>query len=249
MHPKSPPQPSSATSSTQLTAQQLEQEFLQRIHVAKNQLESLPWERGEVYWSWLSQTSHFVDWTTRLISLAAGSCTLAPASSDFHQFLVLHLREEFNHDLIAKQDLARLKERDSRLPEIRQTEFEVTFNFHQSLRRRLMMDLPFGEFALLGRMLFLEGLAAKFGPQLAALVSRHHGEDCGRFIALHGEADQEHLQEDLAKLKDLEPAQLDIIRSELQRTTENYLAITLEWREFAQRGLQIDERAPGKKAG
>ena len=216
-----------------IDAASLEREFFSHIQTAQNALQNLPWERSEVYWSWLSQTSHFVDWTTRLITLAAGCCTLKPTSREFHSFLVHHLREEFNHDQIALEDLSKLRERYPSLPQVRQVEFAETASFHQTLRTQLMKGIPYGEFALLGRMLFLEGLAAGFGPKLASEVERHHGESCGRFISLHGQADQEHLREDLALLKNFESAQLELIQHELRRTARLYADLTSAWQRFA----------------
>ncbi len=230
-------------SSRNPNASELEREFFQQIDIAQTQLQGLPWDRSEMYWSWLSQTSHFVDWTTRLIGLASGSCSLTPASSEFHRFLVLHLREEFNHDLLAQQDLASLRSLYPFLPQLRQAEFKSTFLFHRSLRRKLMKDLPSGEFALLGRMLFLEGLAAHFGPKLSKTVSHAFGQECGRFISLHGEADQEHLHEDLGKLRSLDSVQLKIVYDELQSTAQGYSDIIGAWKEFAKNTSHTELKA------
>lgn len=196
-----------------------------------DRLLQLKWEEPLVYWSWLSQTHHFVKWTTRLICLAAGRAPLDSHGAAFHATLVEHLSEEGGHDLIAAEDLTRLRAKfRSDLDRTEQEEWPETRALHQSLFHSLLtVTDAAASHLILGRMLYFEGLACIAGPKLYSRLEKSYGTECTEFLRLHALADQDHFAHDLQALDDLTAVGREKVSEEFLRSQRHYDELLKRW--------------------
>ncbi|MFN9066544.1 MAG: hypothetical protein ACK5V3_04900, partial [Bdellovibrionales bacterium] len=79
-----------------------------KVHEIGPLLEAYNWEDRNFYSAWLSQTYHFVKWTTRFLSLAAASAKL-DEENHLHRYYIKHLPEELGHEILILNDLKTLK--------------------------------------------------------------------------------------------------------------------------------------------
>jgi len=162
---------------------QFQQIYNQTMEQTCQSLEEFPWEDMSCYTGWLAQSYYFVRHSTRLLALAAGS---APLESDhFHQRFIAHLREELGHEKLLLQDLSSLEQKIQDWPEL----LETTLFYEQ----QYFLVQKHGPGALMGWIIFLEGMASEFGPRVVERT-RNLSKASTRFLRLHSEEDVDHIQ-------------------------------------------------------
>lgn len=135
----------------------------------------------DIYGEWLAQTYFFVRHSTSLLGQS-----MAHLKDDHlrHHF-ELHIGEEKKHDLLVLKDIERLGKKIMDFEESHLTEA-----FYQSQFYRI--NFVEGT-ALLGYVLFLEGLAVTWGKSLYEELKTIHPNSC-LFLKVHAEEDPEHVK-------------------------------------------------------
>jgi hypothetical protein len=106
------------------------------------------------------------------------------------QYDMLHiLKEESGHDLLLLNDLKKMGTSIER-----QEEFAETKIFYQNQYYSIENISPAAQ---LGYGFFLEGIAATQGKNAYARITKAYGEAAGTFLKLHGEEDDDHLEQHL----------------------------------------------------
>ena len=79
-----------------------------------------------------------------------------------------------------------------------------------------------------GYYLFLEGVAAEFGPKVYEILKQSYPEKTLSFIRVHAEEDPDHIHEHLDKLIHLSAEYHQLIIQNLQQSTTIYLNMLRE---------------------
>lgn len=191
------------------------------IKNTRSLIEAFPWNEARAYAWWLSQTFHFVKYTTRLASLAAGWSTLE--EEELHQQFLYHIREEGGHEALLLNDL-------KSLGADLQKEEKATHNFYQM---EFASILEKGAKSHLGYSLFLEYLAITLGEVVYRQVSQNFGAESCRFLEVHVKEDKKHVAETLAAVEK------QISAEELEEfivfAAKNYRALVEAYRPFDHR--------------
>lgn len=143
---------------------------------------SYNWENKDFYAGWLFQTYSFVNHSTRLLALGAGCAKLS--ERDLHKRFISHIAEESGHEVLAEQDIKRLGYKMSDFSELPQTRLFYTHQYWNVQNH--------GPSALMGWILFLEGVACLYGRQVMEKV-KPFGSKCTNFLRVHAEEDQGHI--------------------------------------------------------
>jgi len=151
-----------------------------RIISTFQQFEKYPWENSEFYQSYLAQTFYYVSHSTRLLCLSGGSVGTDDKGWLYHNRCLQHMREEFNHHIMAKKDLENMGGSLDRHPEL-----PATKTFYQLQYYKIQNQSPY---ALLGYILFLEGMATEAKPVIDRLIAKY-GKKCCVFLGAHYELD------------------------------------------------------------
>lgn len=191
----------------------IKDEFMQSMEeFKKNHHPSLFRDPG-VYQEWLAQTYFFVRHSTALLGYALPFLK----NDDLRHHFEKHLGEETRHDLVALKDLQKMGREISEFKESAPTQA-----FYQSQYYRVQFE---GGTALLGYILFLEGIAVHWGKEVFEVVKNHHKGT--HFARVHVDEDPEHLEGALKTIMSLDKAQQEAIMRNFYFSKQLYEAIVV----------------------
>ncbi len=173
-----------------------------------------PWENREFYAFWLSQSSYFVNHSTRLLGLA-----ISQAPNGIHPYLkrnAEHILEEFGHEAMAERDVKALGYKLEDFPELFPTKIFYRNQYHGIQK--------FGAHYLIGYTIFLESISARLGPGLAKRLMKAF-PSAHLFIKVHAEDDQEHIVNITNQLRTLDAKQMEEVIESMTMASEGYLQI------------------------
>lgn len=175
-------------------------------------LEIYPWEEKEFVCDFLAQTFYYVSHSEKLLALAIARLNDSGLAKRFKE----HLSEEHNHELLAVNDLKRLKSNLANHKECPQTR-----TFYECQYYKIEHQNPL---ALMGYILFLEELAAKEGSYIHDLIKKKHGVS-STFLKVHGEEDLDHVAKARELIFDLPLEVQSIINVNFEQSRKNYYAM------------------------
>jgi thiaminase len=191
-----------------------------RFRFVLDYFRTLDFADPDLYANWLAQTYYFVSHSVRLSALGASRLDVDHPLS---RRMVAHTREEAGHHLLAKRDIEALG-RDLR----DYPQFGVTSAFYQAQYYVVLFEDPAH---LIGQILMLEAVSVELGSWMHALVHDRHGEAASRFVKVHAQEDQDHVQKAIAAVNDLPPAQREGVAKNFRQTCEMYQLILRSIRE------------------
>lgn len=172
------------TSPTPTTFDEVQKVFAHESAKMIQAFNDFPWENEEAYAHWLAQSFYMVQHTTTYLCLTAGGmCIDYPK---YHSFLLHHLREETNHEVLALNDQKNLGWDLSRTPETFETQMMVQSQYY------FIRKTPFAHFSFFW---LLETMAAKAGPAVVERLSKKYKRNSITFLKLHAMEDVGHSQE------------------------------------------------------
>lgn len=186
---------------------ELEKTFEIAIKLTSEGLLSFPWEDKEAYCRWSAQTFYMVQHTTRFLCLTGSKFSLE--NQKLHQFCLNHLKEETNHELLAKRDLETLGYSLDRLPPSPETEFMIQSQYYW------INQTPFAHF---GFFWVLEQLSVTCGKQMIERVRKAHGPKCTTFLDLHANEDIEHVKTIFEKVNSFPESELPALINNIRQT-------------------------------
>lgn len=189
--------------------------FNQHLDELKTSVESFPWENKQAYAAWLAQSYYYVRHTTIFLSLMAGKYGIA--SPEGHKETLSHLREEHGHDKLALNDLKALGVDVQAFPEQPPTTLLYQTQYYWLH--------CFGPATLTGYSLMLEGLSARYAPDVAKRVEKAHGTKTASFLKVHGVADQHHFAEGVERLALAPKIEIENALKNLAQSTELYRSL------------------------
>lgn len=145
-----------------------------------------------VYANWLAQTYYFVSHSVRLSALGASKLSVHEPLS---RRMIAHTTEEMGHHTIAQNDIRALGEKMEHFPEL-----GVTKAFYQSQYYKVLFEHPAH---LLGQIVMLEAVSVELGPWLYSVVKECYGDNAAKFVKVHAEEDQDHVEKALASIDKL----------------------------------------------
>jgi hypothetical protein len=159
-------------------------------HIYKKHMDSLgdtvadyPWENVEAYAQWLSQTYHYVKYSTRLLTLSSTYTSIDDLP--LHNRFIDHAKEERNHEVLLIRDLQAIQRNINDYPE-----HYPAASLYQSQFYWIQFQDPA---AFFGYILFFEGLGSLHCGNMYRAAIKHHGEKSGIFLKVHHEEDQDHI--------------------------------------------------------
>lgn len=185
------------------------------IAMAEKKLINQPWENATYYGWYLAQTFYFVSHSCRLL---AASASYFDVSKDalFKRFTA-HINEEKNHEVVTVNDLKALGSNLSNFIEL-----PITKVFYESQYYKIERKDPT---ALLGYIIFLEGVSVDVYPKIFSRIENAHGKSATRFLNLHIKEDPTHIDLALKFASELPQAQQDLIRDNIFQTSDIYFKI------------------------
>ncbi len=189
----------------------IKEEFMLGMeHFKMNHPASLFRDAG-VYQEWLAQTYFFVRHSTALLGFSLPHLK----NDDLRHHFEKHLGEETRHDLVALKDLQKMGRNISEF-----SESTATQAFYQSQYYRIQFE---GGTALLGYILFLEGIAVHWGKDVFEVVKeRHKGI---HFARVHVDEDPEHLEGALKTIQSLSKIEQEVIMRNFHFSKQMYESI------------------------
>ncbi len=183
-----------------------------QAELARTNLLDLNWEEPRVYAEWLAQTYHYAAFSTRIIGLAA--CHFDYHRDDLHHKFLDHAREEKHHEKILPVDLKNL---GYALEQFRPSEsakilFQNQYYWIQNVN----------PISVYGYFLYLEGLAVDFGPKIYERLKKAHPEKASRYLKVHVEEDQGHVDGHYNFIDKLDHSQQLLIEENLMQTSFVY---------------------------
>lgn len=176
---------------------------------------SFPWADKEMYARWLAQTHAYVAHTTRLTALAAAR--LPPQANELHSHMLAHAAEEAGHDQLLLDDLRAL---GRSIDEFRP--LPVTDAFWQAVYFQIDHLTPW---AIFGRVIPLEGMAAYLGAACVKAVESAHGRGTATFLGAHADADPGHLERAFGVVARVTPEEGRVICDGMRMTFALYQLI------------------------
>ena len=158
-------------------------------HIGK-QFAEFPWENQEAYAQWLAQTYFYVRHTMTMICMVAADHG-AKRPEAFRQTLH-HLAEERDHDLLLIRDLDHL--------DLKIENFQESIETSLFYQNQYYMIQNQGPESHLGYALLLEGMCAKYGPEVLRRVTKAYGREGSTFLDVHVSADQGHAEAGFSEL-------------------------------------------------
>lgn len=159
----------------------------------------------DVYCEWLAQTYFFVRHSTALLGFAMPHLKNEALRHHFEH----HLAEEERHDTMLLKDLERMGRKITDFQEMPETQA-----FYQSQYYRIQFECGT---ALLGYILFLEGLAANWAKDSYDKIKDVH-KGSVLFLKVHAEEDPQHLQDAMKTILALPEDQQACILNNLKFT-------------------------------
>ncbi len=180
----------------------------------------------DVYGEWLAQTYFFVRHSTSLLGYSMPFLKDEKIRHHFEH----HLSEESRHDLLAIKDIERLGKRITDYRESVHTQA-----FYQGQYYKIAFE---GPTALLGYILFLEGLAVHWAKDSYLNIKDIH-KDSVLFLKVHAEEDPSHVGNAIGLIQSLSLQEQERILNNLsysealyQEMLENIM-LKKEWRQIA----------------
>jgi hypothetical protein len=158
-------------------------EFDKIMNQASEVFKLFPWENKMAYALWLNQTTHFVSYSTRLLSLTASRFDLT--QNNLHHRFIEHCSEESGHERLSTKDIKNLGFNADDLKV-----FPSTNAFYQVQYYWIEHVHPVSFF---GYLLFLEGLAVTQGAAVIERIVQAHGAKAATFLKVHASEDEDHL--------------------------------------------------------
>jgi hypothetical protein len=183
---------------------------------------TLDFTNADLYANWLAQTYYFVSHSVRLSALGASRLDVDHPLS---KRMVAHTREEAGHHLLAKRDIEALGRKLDDFPQ-----FGVTSAFYQAQYYVVLFEDPAH---LIGQILMLEAVSVELGAWMYDLVRDKFGDDASRFVKVHAQEDQDHVQHALAAVRALPPAQQQGVAKNFRQACEMYSLILRTIKEAA----------------
>lgn len=147
-------------------------------------INDFPWENEEAYAHWLAQSYYLVSHTTTYLCLTAGAMSMDNPQE--HNFLLHHLREETNHEMLAFKDLEMLGWTIDQTPETFEAQMMIQCQYY------FISRTPFAHY---GFFWLLEKTAAEAGPEAVRRLLKRYGKSAISFLDLHAHEDVEHSRE------------------------------------------------------
>lgn len=173
-----------------------------------------PWENEEAYAHWLAQSYYLVSHTTTYLCLTAGG--MGVAHPEQHQFLLHHLREETNHELLALRDLENLGWDLTQTPETFEAQMMMQSQYY------FIAKSPFAHY---GFFWLLEKMAAEAGPVVMKRLNKLYSPAAVTFLDLHAHEDVEHSREIGEAVSKFSPQVLQHVVRNLEQTGALYCAM------------------------
>ena len=193
----------------------LEAMFNKKVDELGAAFQKFPWEKEAAYAAWLSQTYYFVRHTTTLVAMSAAK--FGAKNREEHYQMIHHLADERGHDLLALTDLKNLGWKLEQVPEYAETSV-----FYQNQYYMISHEPAASH---LGYSLVLEGLAAKYAPDVCKRITAQYGADCCEFANVHATVDQDHYASGLAELYKLTEEQAEAAYRNLEQSCLMYKMI------------------------
>jgi pyrroloquinoline quinone (PQQ) biosynthesis protein C len=185
-----------------------------KVHETRPLLEIYNWENPKAYSAWLSQTYHFVKWTTRLLSLAAANAK-PESENHLHRFYLKHLPEEVGHENLILNDLKAMGDCLSSID-------PSTQNFVNHHRDTLNNK---GSIHHLGYMLYLENLSISVGIEVLRRLKKTYKPEQMHFLSGHSEDDIDHVSSCLNFVSRLNSQEQILIMNAIEETAYGYIKI------------------------
>jgi pyrroloquinoline quinone (PQQ) biosynthesis protein C len=189
-------------------------------------LRDFPWEDGAAYAGWLSQTYHYVRHSTRLLAASAARFGFEEMGNQLHHRFAVHMAEEKQHELLALNDLKRMK----RASLADYPELPSTRAMYESQYYKIEHVDPI---ALFGYVLPLEVMSAKHGPGAHERAQRTWGAGCSTFLKVHVEEDVDHVEKAVAAVEGLSGERKAMLALGFEQTAFSYNAMLKQIRDEA----------------
>jgi pyrroloquinoline quinone (PQQ) biosynthesis protein C len=199
--------------------------YNEQIKISAKRMKNFSWENKECYADWLSQTYYFVNWSTRLISLACAHFDMS--NEKLHRRFTDYVREERGHDVMLVNDLRALNSKigDHKV-------LPVTNGFYQSQFFQIQHLSPA---AFFGYIFALEGLAVEAGGEAYERTKKAFGEKAASFLRVHSAEDPEHVKNAFESLKEINSQDQALIIDNFYQSSHLY-SIMLDTIEARQLG-------------
>ncbi len=190
----------------------LKNAYAEEMKAAEKYFVEFQWKNPQVYASWLAQTYHFVCHSTRIVTLAGA---LFPYSrNEFHLSAIEHANQEKNHEKLLLMDLKQMKLKPEDIP--------VCHNSSVMFQNQYYWIQNVNPISVYGYYLFLEGIAAEFGPRIHKMLKDNYPDNQLSFVRVHAEEDPDHIHEHLEKLMKLPKEDHELIIRNLQQSSSIY---------------------------
>lgn len=191
-------------------------------------LMDFPWQNEEVYAQWLSQTYHYVKYSTRLLVFSGAYISLNDLS--LHNRFIDHAKEERNHEILLVKDLQAIRRNIKDYPE----QYPVA-GLYQSQFYWIQFQSPM---AFFGYILFFEGLGSLHAGKMYKEVIKYHGERAGTFLKVHHEEDQDHIEKAFSQIEQFSDKTQALVIQNFIQTSHLY---GLLLKEAKQNALSVDK--------
>ena len=136
------------------------------------------------------------------------------ANKVLHKRMLQHILEEIGHEMIAASDVKQLGDTVNNYPELIETKA-----FYQS-QYYYIQNVSAASF--IGYVLFLEGLASTKGFDIFGRVAKVFGESSGKFVKVHAEEDQGHIESAFSLVESLPVSEYENIIQNMNQSTFMY---------------------------
>ncbi len=195
----------------------------------KDVVADFPWENKEAYAQWLSQTYHYVKYSTRLLTLSSTYTSID--NLPLHNRFIDHAKEERSHELMCVRDLENIGRDIKNYPE----QYPAAC-LYQSQFFWIQLQDPMSFF---GYILFFEGLGSLHCGDMYKAAIKHHGEKAGIFLKVHHEEDQDHIVKAFNQIEKFSEKTMTMVIQNFIQTAQLY---DLLLKEAKRMGLSPEKR-------
>lgn len=202
---------------------EVKQTYNKYMNALGDAVSTFPWENVEAYAQWLSQTYHYVKYSTRLLTL---SSTHIPLDNlPLHNRFIDHAKEERNHEVLLIKDLQAIKRNINDYPE----QYPAA-GLYQSQFYWIQFQDPMSFF---GYILFFEGLGSLHCGKMYKEAIKNHGEKSGIFLKVHHEEDQDHIVKAFGQIERFSAKAQSLVVQNFIQTSHLYSLLLKEAKEKA----------------
>lgn len=137
--------------------------YKKQVNEIQSSIQNFPWENEKSYANFLAQTYYFVSHSTKLLQVSCDH--FGERHKEQHERFKEHISEENGHEKIAEVDLKNLGYRVSDFVETSQTRFLYEPQYYKNEH--------ISPLALLGYILFLEGISVEVYPEVYQIGRAH----------------------------------------------------------------------------